>query len=230
MKVDDKYCLSLKHPELAKEWHPKRNGNLTPDTVSVLSEDIAWWLCPALHPYELRINNRVNDYSSEISCPICREKKELKQQTKTKPQQSLWITDRNRLSIRAPHIASLWHPTKNGNFTPDSFSIGHSGKAWWLCPNGHETFSIIAAKIKSKPPHCSKCWTYNSLPEMRLVAELSQIFTIENRFIIDKMEIDVFIPKLKIGIEYDGSFWHRKKNKMERDIKKTKNYCKMLFS
>ena len=29
-----------------------------------------------------------------------------------------------------------------------------------------------------------------------------------NRYIKDNEEIDIYIPELNIGIEYDGSFWH----------------------
>ena len=39
---------------------------------------------------------------------------------------------------------------------------------------------------------------------------------------LSKKEIDIFIPSLKIGIEYDGKNWHKDFNK---DLKKDK-LCK----
>ena len=36
------------------------------------------------------------------------------------------------------------------------------------------------------------------------------------------MELDIYIPSLKIAIEYDGYFWH--KNKENKDLQKNKKY------
>lgn len=35
-----------------------------------------------------------------------------------------------------------------------------------------------------------------------------------------KVEIDIYIPSLKVGIEYDGVYWHRTKSKIEKDERK----------
>ena len=37
--------LQYKFPEIAKEWHPTLNGDLTPDKVSYGSNKIIWWQC-----------------------------------------------------------------------------------------------------------------------------------------------------------------------------------------
>lgn len=42
-----------------------------------------------------------------------------------------------------------------------------------------------------------------------------------DRSIIAPMELDVYVPELKIGIEYDGDYWHSLPNLKERDEKKT---------
>ena len=39
-------CLSKVNPSLAKEWHPTKNGSLTPDQVSADSTQKVWWLFP----------------------------------------------------------------------------------------------------------------------------------------------------------------------------------------
>ncbi|WP_306487357.1 zinc-ribbon domain-containing protein [Agathobaculum sp.] len=31
--------------EPAEQWHPERNGDLTPDQVSLFSHRKVWWLC-----------------------------------------------------------------------------------------------------------------------------------------------------------------------------------------
>ena len=41
---------------------------------------------------------------------------------------------------------------------------------------------------------------------------------------IDGNEIDIFISKYNLGIEFDGSYWH--KEKLQSDIKKNKIFKK----
>ena len=36
-----------------------------------------------------------------------------------------------------PHLVKEWHPTKNGELTPDDFTHGSHKKVWWLCHKGH---------------------------------------------------------------------------------------------
>lgn len=51
------------------------------------------------------------------------------------------------LMMCRPDIAATWHPTRNGNLTPDMFTE-HSGiKVWWLCSVcGNEWQSTIASR------------------------------------------------------------------------------------
>ena len=45
-----------------------------------------------------------------------------------------------------PHLVKEWHPTKNGDLTPDDFTHGSSKKVWWLCPNGHTYNSTVSGR------------------------------------------------------------------------------------
>ena len=36
--------LAARNPVLAKEWHPEKNGYLTPDKISFSSAKVVWWL------------------------------------------------------------------------------------------------------------------------------------------------------------------------------------------
>jgi len=37
--------LSSQNPEIAKEWHPTKNGSLTPEYVTKSSGKKVWWQC-----------------------------------------------------------------------------------------------------------------------------------------------------------------------------------------
>jgi very-short-patch-repair endonuclease len=55
------------------------------------------------------------------------------------------------------------------------------------------------------------------MPEIRIYCELKQLFpTTVSREKIEGFEIDIYIPELKVGIEYDGSYWHKNRDKNDR--------------
>ncbi|MBQ7473260.1 MAG: zinc-ribbon domain-containing protein [Oscillospiraceae bacterium] len=57
------YC----HPELAEEWHPTKNGYLTPDRISKASRRTVWWLGKCGHEWQSAPNYRCR----RKQCPIC---------------------------------------------------------------------------------------------------------------------------------------------------------------
>jgi hypothetical protein len=60
-------CLATKNPELVKEWHPSKNGNLTPYDVTPGSEVKAWWKCKYGHEWKSIVYTRNNGVGSEVS-------------------------------------------------------------------------------------------------------------------------------------------------------------------
>jgi hypothetical protein len=60
-------CLATLNSTLAKEWHPTKNGSLTPNDVTCGSNMMVWWKCKIGHEGETRVYNRNNNQE----CPIC---------------------------------------------------------------------------------------------------------------------------------------------------------------
>jgi len=67
-------CLQTRNPRLAKEWHPTKNGKLTPRDVTSCSGKTVWWQCKEGHAWKNRISYR--NYGS--NCPVCRKKNRKK--------------------------------------------------------------------------------------------------------------------------------------------------------
>lgn len=44
-KIGLSNCLATKRPDLAKEWHPTKNGDLTPYDVTEFDGERIWWKC-----------------------------------------------------------------------------------------------------------------------------------------------------------------------------------------
>lgn len=65
--VCDDNCLKTLFPELAKELHPTKNGDLTADKILPGSKKEVWWICNKGHVWQSNPNNRVNG----SGCPYC---------------------------------------------------------------------------------------------------------------------------------------------------------------
>jgi hypothetical protein len=65
-------CLATKNPKLAKEWHPTKNGCLTPYDVTCGTRKNVWWKCKECgYEWQANISNRNNGNN----CPLCNESK-----------------------------------------------------------------------------------------------------------------------------------------------------------
>jgi hypothetical protein len=139
-KASKEYNLLKIYPEIARQWHPVKNGQLTPDKVTPGSKKKVWWLCAKGHEWESTIDNRMRRKSP---CPFCSRKKAGKEYN---------------FSVFYPEIAKQWHPVKNGQLTPDKVTPGSKKKVWWLCEKGHEWEAAINSKItnKNRCPLCSR--------------------------------------------------------------------------
>ena len=136
-KVSDKTRMQTVNPNLAKEWHPTKNGSLTPMDVSFNFYKKVWWLCPKGHEWEARIADR----NKGSGCPYCSGRK---------------VSDNNRLQTLNPSLSKEWHPTKNGSLTPMDVSFGCHKKVWWLCPKGHEWEATVNSRSNGQGcPYCA---------------------------------------------------------------------------
>ena len=67
--------LATKMPELAKQWHPTKNNELTASNVSKGSDKKVWWLCDACgYEWQAGIGSR----SRGAGCPHCAKEKHKK--------------------------------------------------------------------------------------------------------------------------------------------------------
>lgn len=77
-----KNSLQDKFPEIAKEWHPTKNGDLRPSMFKPGSDHKVWWLCPACgNEYEATISKRAAK-NKPTGCPECGILKNAKKRMK----------------------------------------------------------------------------------------------------------------------------------------------------
>ena len=130
-------CLKTKNPELAGQWHPVKNNDLTPEDVTPGSSKKVWWVCQKGHEWQELVAGRTNGYG----CPYCSGRR---------------VDKDNSLKVKNPEIARQWHPVKNGDLKPEDVSPGSRKKAWWVCDKGHEWQAMIRYRtvFKTRCPYC----------------------------------------------------------------------------
>ena len=195
-------CLATKRPDVAKEWHPTLNGNLTPKDVMPVSGKKIWWLCPNCNEaYNMQISNRTNTIR-ECGCPYCAGRR---------------VCENNCLATTHPNIAKLWHPIKNGELTPHDIVAGTQRKFWWFCAYCKQDTLISCAQTTQRSKKtiiCPKCNLYYQEEQIRIILEkLTGKKFPKAKFNIPwlinyktgrKYELDGYCEELNIAFEHQG--------------------------
>jgi hypothetical protein len=69
-KVTDTYNLKILHPAIAAEWHPDKNGGLSPQGLTPGSGRKVWWLCNIGHEWQATLRSRIRG----SGCPFCEKR------------------------------------------------------------------------------------------------------------------------------------------------------------
>ncbi len=194
--------LATINPDLSKEWHPIKNTPLTPQDVTANSGEKVWWLCNRGHEWVASVDGR----NRGNSCPYCSGR--------------FPIVGETDLATTNPEIAAEWHPTKNGKLLPRMVALGTHRKVWWRCAKGHEWQAEIYSRKKNGCPICSG-EARTSFPEQTILFYFQQVTTAHSRYKINpRTEIDVYLPELQVGIEYDGVYFHKGQQSADREQRK----------
>ena len=191
-------------PSLALEWDKEKNGILASE-VNAGSHRKAWWKCKKGHVWKAVIKARV----AGVGCPVCSNKK--------------IVSGINDLATTHPAEARMWHPTKNGSLMPQMVSHGSGKVVWWIDEYGNEFKASVSDVTTQKKKTVGPPVLRTSFEEQAVY------FYIKKRFpdavngykeiFRHGMELDVFVPSLKFGIEYDGKAWHQNRG-LDREKKK----------
>ena len=199
----------ISNPLLLKEWNYEKNEKigLFPDKLTQYSNKKAWWKCLTCgYEWNTTISNRSRRGDN---CPLCSNR--------------VVVEGINDLCTTHPYLANEWDYEENGDLRPQTVSYGMGKKVGWKCPLGHKYKATILHR--SSGTNCPICNSgrQTSFAEQAVFYYIKKLYpNAINRYkeIFDNgMEIDIYIPELRYGIEYDGSFWH-KQSKYEREKRK----------
>ena len=126
-----------------------------------------------------------------------------------------------------PQLVDEWNYAENYPWMPWNFSYGSAERVSWKCRVcGHEWKAKINNRTMGRG--CKKCFDERStsFDEQVVFYYLNKITKAESRWRKwgKNREIDVYLPQLKIGVEYNG-FWHA--GKEGADIEKIEFFKKI---
>ena len=133
--------LETHNPDLAKQWHPTKNGNLRPSDVSAKSEKKVWWLYPYDDPetgkhFDFEWKAMVANRQLTPGCPFLVGK-------------MVWKGFNDLASID-PLLAMEWHTGKNRNKNPGNTYCASTKKYWWKCGDCGNEWRTSIVKTSSR--------------------------------------------------------------------------------
>ena len=202
------------NPDLVRKYDFNKNNEigLNFDKLTARSSKKAWWKCDECGNIWFATIASQND-EKKHGCPYCSGRNV--------------IVGKTDLLSQYPDVAKEWNYKKNGDLKPSDISSKSSIKVWWKCEEGHEWKAVVSNRTKNQTG-CPKCniENVNSFCEQAVFYYIKQAFpdAINGDSHIG-MELDIYIPSIRVAIEYDGEAWHESKKKIQLDEQKN-SLCK----
>ena len=207
------WCKNNNESTLLNEYDADKNGCL-PSNMLLKKEKYYWWKCQKGHSWYARLSHRIR---FGTGCPVCANLKLLKGFNDFET----WCHEHSR-----EDMLEEWDYKKN-DFLPSEILYGTAKKIHWECKYGHRW--SVSAHHRIHGSNCPTCFRAkrSSNIEKTYLFYCSKYFSdaLGNAKFdwLGRMELDIFIPSLKIGIEYDGQAFHEGLHNKE---KKKYNLCK----
>ena len=197
--------LAAKYPQIAKEFDQEKNG-ISADQIFSKTNRKYWWSCAQGHSWQATPNSRT---TRQGGCPYCNHR---------------LPSPEYNLATEFPIVVEEWLHEKNEG-PPTAYLPRTEKSVWWRCryhPDV-EWQSKICYRTSARLSNCPVCQKERgtSFPEQAIYYYIKKLFNdAENRSKIQGVEIDIYLPSLKLAIEYDGYYYHNQANKQMREKEK----------
>jgi hypothetical protein len=197
------------YPEIANEIDRTVPDQPNGEDLLPQSNKKLWWRCQFGHLYQATVQQRTKHHRQ---CPECLSLALVPDHKRGKR-----LSIAYNLASEYPDIADELHRSLNGDITAAEVSPKTSKKYYWQCSrNSNHVWQTSVSNRTRLGSNCPYCFNQTSRGELRVFSEIKSVFTnAEHRWRTEGREIDVWLEDLKVGIEYDGAYWH--KNTLDKD-------------
>lgn len=131
--------LADQYPNLAKEWHPEKNGGIHPEKVRPKSNKKYWWKCSKGHEWQATASSRASGHD----CPYCSGR---------------FASETSNFAYCHPELLKEWDAEKNKGLNPSDFTPHVGKKIWWKCKEGHSWQATIHNRTRNRSgcPICAR--------------------------------------------------------------------------
>lgn len=142
---NNRFCrsnsMAATHPALAEQWHPTKNGDLTPFDVRALTRTKIWWQC-VVDPTHIWCSAGRSRVEGGSGCGRC---------AASTPKSGDYLVDVN------PEVAAQWHPTLNEPLRLATMARASNKSVWWQCPTdpAHVWRTRVKTRAVSGCPECA---------------------------------------------------------------------------
>lgn len=205
--------LATRHPDIAQEWHPTKNKDLTPQKFTEYSGRKVWWM---LNHFDERTGKTFCfEWEATIRDRVCGDGCPYLSGHQI-------FVGFNDLETINPKLAAEWDYDKNVT-SPSEYLAASHAQVWWKCGFGHSWKASIDRRHTQGTgcPHCKKSLR-TSYPEITTYYYIHKHFpdAISGDRKTFGFELDVYIPSIKTAVEYDGLVWHGDKAMKDSDKNK----------
>lgn len=192
--------LKTLRPDLMKLWSP--SNTLDPARVFPETQKRALWQCPKGKDHTTSVNIDYMVRTNGTSCRVC-DGKEL-------------CVGFNDAASRLLHCLDEWDLEANGGVTLYDFQMtGKQAKNYWhwRCrdDDSHTWQAMPIQRISGygKCPHCYRSRSSLEVEVFEWVRSVWPEAQRNNRSTLGgRLELDIWLPSLRTGIEVNGEFWH----------------------
>jgi len=186
--------LGDKYPQTLLDWHPTKNGTLTPFDVNPGCNDKIWWLGRCGHEWQTTINKRTRQ-KNPTGCPYCSGKSVLK--------------GFNDIQTTCPNLCEEWH--LNNVIKPTEVTQYSHKKIFWKCIKCYKIWQAHISDRTSKNSGCPHCNESKGEKEVvRILNKYNIKHEREKTFINlisakkHLLRFDFYLQEYNICIEYQG--------------------------
>ncbi len=151
-----KPSLAAAHPELARQWHPTKNGDRRPKDFTTGSKARVWWLCletcsscGSVHEWQAIISNRTKA-GNPTGCPFC---------------YGLSICRCSSLAATQPELMAQWDHAGNEGLDPSQIGVSSRRKVSWVCTQHGTWLARVSFRVAGSA--CPKCSCLNHVQTRR---------------------------------------------------------------